>query len=348
MAICTDYWYETDARRHRERCKNYANKRNDPGYIYISNHNLPLQMPPKSLERKGNGPDAGALIRGKRHFLAAASAMESHCSRQFNSTISGLWRKCHREGFDLETEDLIYKGKHEPSGFPCVHQAVMLSDELTPSLTQTGCTAVKYHYSSSILPRNVPINITKTIRQDEWHALRKSQSLVCHIEVLYHNAKSVVEKSLQFHSSVVTFCLPADLRRMTAGFVGMAVSIILFGWIIGVLGCCQQHDLMQYVAGLLFLMGVIRYPRYMYGLPEDISHGYGWSMFCAWGGLGLTLLAGFLCTLAPSLSTPTRTTPTSRGRRMEPCDRGVVQRLTHRTHKTTPFNLDVNSETLFV
>lgn len=46
----------------------------------------------------------------------------------------------------------------------------------------------------------------------------------------------------------------------------------------------------------------------MYGLPEDISHGYGWSMFCAWGGLGLTLLAGFLCTLAPSLSTPVRTT----------------------------------------
>lgn len=111
MAICTDYWYETDARRHRERCKNYANKRNDPGYIYISNHNLPLQMPPKSLQRKGNGPGAGALIRGKRHFLGAVSGMESHCSRQFNSTVSGLWRKCHREGFDLETEDLIYKGK---------------------------------------------------------------------------------------------------------------------------------------------------------------------------------------------------------------------------------------------
>lgn len=42
---------------------------------------------------------------------------------------------------------------------------------------------------------------------------------------------------------------------MTAGFVGMAVSIVLFGWVIGVLGCLQQHDLMQYVAGLLFLMG---------------------------------------------------------------------------------------------
>lgn len=105
MAICTDYWYETDARRHRERCKNYANKRNDPGYIYISNHNLPLQMPPKGYERKANE------ARVKRHAPASATAMESHCSRQFNSTISGLWRKCHREGFDLETEDLIYKGE---------------------------------------------------------------------------------------------------------------------------------------------------------------------------------------------------------------------------------------------
>lgn len=47
----------------------------------------------------------------------------------------------------------------------------------------------------------------------------------------------------------------ADLQRMTASFIGMAISIILFGWIIGVLGCCKEHDLMQYVAGLLFLMG---------------------------------------------------------------------------------------------
>lgn len=54
------------------------------------------------------------------------------------------------------------------------------------------------------------------------------------------------------------FCdhpVSADLQRMTAGFIGMAVSIILFGWIIGVLGCCEHNELMQYVAGLLFLMG---------------------------------------------------------------------------------------------
>lgn len=71
-------------------------------------------------------------------------------------------------------------------------------------------------------------------------------------------------------------------------------------------GTCCIISLCTCVAGINFELS--RYPRYMYGLPEDISHGYGWSMFCAWGGLGLTLLAGFLCTLAPSLSTPTRTT----------------------------------------
>ncbi|KAI4803183.1 hypothetical protein KUCAC02_006739, partial [Chaenocephalus aceratus] len=122
-----------------------------------------------------------------------------------------------------------------------------------------------------------------------------------------------------------------DLRRMTAGFMGMAVAIILFGWTIGVLGCCWDRGLMQYVAGLLFLMGgtfciislctcvaginfeLSRYPRYLYGLPDDIGHGYGWSMFCAWGGLGLTLIAGFFCTLAPSVQPiPRSTCPKSR------------------------------------
>lgn len=66
-------------------------------------------------------------------------------------------------------------------------------------------------------------------------------------------------------------------------------------------GTCCIISLCTCVAGINFELS--RYPRYVYGLPEDISHGYGWSMFCAWGGLGLTLLAGFLCTLAPSLNT---------------------------------------------
>ncbi|TKS91166.1 Transmembrane protein 178B [Collichthys lucidus] len=134
-----------------------------------------------------------------------------------------------------------------------------------------------------------------------------------------------------FFLFVLTVSPPQNLRRMTAGFMGMAVAIILFGWIIGVLGCCWDRGLMQYVAGLLFLMGgtfciislctcvaginfeLSRYPRNLYGLPDDIGHGYGWSMFCAWGGLGLTLIAGFFCTLAPSVQPiPRSTCPKSR------------------------------------
>ncbi|KAL2093332.1 hypothetical protein ACEWY4_010644 [Coilia grayii] len=269
MAISTDYWYETDARRHRERCKKYASKRIDPGYIYISNQNLPLRMHPNGNGVERTKTTEGALLRVRRESLAPAAGIESRCSRRFNSTVTGLWRKCHREGFDLENEDLIFKG-----------------------LIQR-CTPVKYYYSSASIPRDLPINITKTIRQDEWHALH--------------------------------------LQRMTAGFIGMAVSIILFGWMVGLLGCCKENELMQYVAGLLFLMGgtcciislctcvaginfqLSRYPRYVYGLPEDIGHGYGWSMFSAWGGLGLTLLAGFLCTLAPSLHTPQASSGSSGG-----------------------------------
>lgn len=67
-------------------------------------------------------------------------------------------------------------------------------------------------------------------------------------------------------------------------------------------GTCCIISLCTCVAGINFELS--RFPRYMFGIPEDISHGYGWSMFCAWGGLGLTLLAGFLCTLAPSLYPP--------------------------------------------
>ncbi|KAI4543428.1 hypothetical protein MG293_006222 [Ovis ammon polii] len=36
------------------------------------------------------------------------------------------------------------------------------------------CTYIKYHYSSATIPRNLTFNITKTIRQDEWHALLNS------------------------------------------------------------------------------------------------------------------------------------------------------------------------------
>ncbi|KAM6091666.1 transmembrane protein 178B isoform 3-T4 [Theristicus caerulescens] len=212
VAICSDHWYETDARKHRERCKSITTKRNDPGFIYNSNNNLPLRASRSRLDRW----EGKLLLARNRRQIFAMSAVDE-CNRQYNSTNMGLWRKCHRQGFDQELEELIAKGAIE------------------------RCTYIKYHYSSATIPKNLTYNITKTIRQDEWHALR-------------------------------TFC------------------------IISLCTC---------VAGINFELS--RYPRYLYGLPDDISHGYGWSMFCAWGGLGLTLISGFFCTLAPSVQPVPRT-----------------------------------------
>ncbi|KAJ0015614.1 hypothetical protein NQD34_009234 [Periophthalmus magnuspinnatus] len=259
VAMCSDHWYETDARRYRERCRSFTSRRKDPGFIYIPNNSLPL--------RAARGDHRLPLPRSRRQLFAMSAADE--CNRQYNSTNMGLWRRCHRDGFDQEVEEHIRRG------------------------VISRCSYIKYHYSSATIPKNLSYNITKTIRQDEWHALH--------------------------------------LRRMTAGFMGMAVAIILFGWVVGALGCCWDRGLMQYVAGLLFLMGgtfciislctcvaginfeLSRFPRYLYSLPDDIGHGYGWSMFSAWGGLGLTLISGFFCTLAPSVQPlPRSSCPKSR------------------------------------
>uniref|UniRef100_A0A8K9V4X0 Transmembrane protein 178B n=2 Tax=Oncorhynchus TaxID=8016 RepID=A0A8K9V4X0_ONCMY len=179
VAICSDHWYETDARRYRERCRSFSSRKN-PGFIYIPNNSLPLRASRSRLDR---WEDKLLLARNRRQLFAMSAADE--CSRQYNSTNMGLWSKCHRLGFDQDTEDLIRKG------------------------SIARCSYIKYHYSSATIPKNLSYNITKTIRQDEWHSLH--------------------------------------LRRMTAGFMGMAVAIILFGWTIGVLGCCWDRGLMQHL-----------------------------------------------------------------------------------------------------
>lgn len=48
------------------------------------------------------------------------------------------------------------------------------------------CSYIKYHYSSATVPKNLSYNITKTIRQDEWHSLRKSLCFMLgHTMLLY-------------------------------------------------------------------------------------------------------------------------------------------------------------------
>nr|XP_019969059.1 PREDICTED: transmembrane protein 178A-like [Paralichthys olivaceus] len=117
----------------------------------------------------------------------------------------------------------------------------------------------------------------------------------------------------------VCVCFP-DLRRITAGFLGMAAAVLLCGCIVASVGFFWEESLTQHVSGLLFLMAGIfctislctyaasvtydlsRNPPFIYGLPDDVDHGYGWSICCAWASLGLTVAAGCLGTTFPFLS----------------------------------------------
>ncbi|XP_024058339.2 transmembrane protein 178A [Terrapene carolina triunguis] len=144
------------------------------------------------------------------------------------------------------------------------------------------CTAIKYHFSQPMRLRNIPFNLTKTIQQDEWHLLH--------------------------------------LRRITAGFLGMAAAVLLCGCIVAAVSFFWEESLTQHVAGLLFLMTGIfctislctyaasvsydlnRLPTFIYSLPDDVEHGYSWSIFCAWCSLGFIVAAGCLCAAYPFVS----------------------------------------------
>jgi len=107
IAISSDHWYETDARRYKERCRTFSNRRSDPGFIYIPNHSLPLRASRANLDRWENRL---LLARNRRQLFAMSAADE--CSRRYNSTNMGLWSKCYRVGFDPDIEELIQKGKN--------------------------------------------------------------------------------------------------------------------------------------------------------------------------------------------------------------------------------------------
>ncbi|XP_041108119.1 transmembrane protein 178A-like isoform X2 [Polyodon spathula] len=148
--------------------------------------------------------------------------------------------------------------------------------------TAQQCTSVKYHFSQPLRLRNIPFNLTRIIQQDEWHLLH--------------------------------------LRRITAGFLGMAAAVLLCGCIVAIVSFFWEESLTQHVSGLLFLMAGIfstislctyaasisynlsRSPSFIYGLPSNVKHGYSWSMFSAWCSLGLTVTSGCLCTTYPFIS----------------------------------------------
>lgn len=111
VAIGTDSWYETDARRHRERCRGFGHKRSDPpGSMSAPSSHLPLRARPPRALLPGRPPAPAPAA------AAAAAALDSHCGRRFNSTVSGLWRRCHRAGYEPDSEELIRKGEGSGRG----------------------------------------------------------------------------------------------------------------------------------------------------------------------------------------------------------------------------------------
>ncbi|XP_030598949.1 transmembrane protein 178A [Archocentrus centrarchus] len=262
-AISTDHWYETDTRRHKENCDRHGSDSNDQKNREMPIYHLPLvdsgarQRDVALMKPVHVGSREEELLENWRAILGMG-ILETECGRPLFSTHSGLWRKCYFKGLDPDIDKLIDRG---------------IADR---------CTAVKYHFSQPIRLRNIPLNLTRTIQQDEWHLLH--------------------------------------LRRITAGFLGMAAAVLLCGSIVASVGFFWEESLTQHVSGLLFLMAGIfctislctyaasvtydlsRNPPFIYGLPADVDHGYGWSICCAWASLGLTVASGCLGTTFPFLN----------------------------------------------
>ncbi|XP_051802226.1 transmembrane protein 178A-like [Acanthochromis polyacanthus] len=156
-AISTDHWYQTDTRRHKDNCDRHGSDSNDQKNREMPIYHLPLVDTGSGGARQRDvalmkpvhvGSREEELLENWRAILGMG-ILETECGRPLFSTHSGLWRKCYFKGLDPDIDKLIDRG---------------IADR---------CTAVKYHFSQPIRLRNIPLNLTRTIQQDEWHLLRE-------------------------------------------------------------------------------------------------------------------------------------------------------------------------------
>ncbi|XP_077381226.1 transmembrane protein 178A [Festucalex cinctus] len=266
-AIGSDHWYETDTRRHRDNCERQGADSGGQQNRDMPIYHLPLLDTAAAAAAAGArdlalmkpvhvGSREHELLENWRAILGMG-ILETECGRPLFSTHAGLWRKCYVAGLDPDIDRLVDRGIAE------------------------RCTAVKYHFSQPIRLRNIPLNLTRSIQQDEWHLLH--------------------------------------LRRMTAGFLGMAAAVLLCGSVVTAVGFFWEGRLTRHVAGLLFFMAgmfctislctyaasvtydLSRKPPFIYGLPADVDHGYGWSVGLAWASLALSVASGCLGAAFPLL-----------------------------------------------
>uniref|UniRef100_A0A3B3D803 Transmembrane protein 178A n=1 Tax=Oryzias melastigma TaxID=30732 RepID=A0A3B3D803_ORYME len=249
-AICTDHWYHTDTRAHKENCDRHGADSTDQKNRDMPIYHLPLldggarHRDVALMKPVHVGSREEELLENWRAILGMG-ILETECGRPLFSTHAGLWQKCYFE--DQDIDKLIARGQR-----------------------------VRVHVMHDI------------------------------------HANTSARTRVQYHQK--------HMRRITAGFLGMAAAVLLFGSIVVSVGFVWEESLTQHVSGLLFLMAGIfctislctyaasvtydlsRNPPFIYGLPADVDHGYGWSIYCAWTSLGLTVASGCLATAFPFLN----------------------------------------------
>lgn len=93
-----------------------------------------------------------------------------------------------------------------------------------------------------------------------------------------------------------------DFHKVLSGMCLVAGNTVtnhsvLFALFIGIF--CTI-SLCTYAASISYDLN--RLPKLIYSLPDDVEHGYSWSIFCAWCSLGFIVAAGGLCIAYPFIS----------------------------------------------
>lgn len=125
------------------------------------------------MVKAGTGSYSRASLKGawnvwKINFLYHKFGSELTCHGPEKS--AGCHSRQRQVGIALL---LVVKPIWPIAGRMCYIHLTTLFCVLTFSGAIERCSYIKYHYSSATIPKNLTYNITKTIRQDEWHALRK-------------------------------------------------------------------------------------------------------------------------------------------------------------------------------
>ncbi|CAN0406149.1 unnamed protein product [Lampetra planeri] len=280
LAFVSDHWYETDARVHAARCRERpaGPSAHDPA----GGHNLPLRdlpaVPPQHGAPGRGGGGGGDDDRDGGHGVGAKPGRSGGPGGHLGAGGSRL------SGRGRDPQARFGGGAPEPECGRAVFSAHAGlwrrcyrrgHDPELDALVQKGslrrCVAIRYSSSRRALGRQLSHNATRRLQQDEWHLLH--------------------------------------LRRITAGFLGMALAVLGCGVVIGALSCCWEPSLTQHVAGLLFLMAGVFCTISLctcvatasHALPRGVARGFGWALACGWCGLALALAAGCVFAACPAV-----------------------------------------------